>query len=156
MEEQLRYYFYDGNVETATTEIRGWQELTSEEIEQYMTGLYDISINIDGIYSFILRVDQKIDLEEYKLNRIKDLSALSLSVGEIIAPTYMFNNCLLSKDMEELGEIPIYKNWRDVLNEYKNKRIALRNEFYRLKTVVENANSQEEIDKLFTIDIFKL
>ena len=58
--------------------------------------------------------------------------------------------------MEENGETPIYENWEDVLNEYKNKRIALRNEFYRLKAVVENATTKEEIDNLFTINIFML
>ena len=56
--------------------------------------------------------------------------------------------------MEETGEIPIYPDWRDVMNEFKSKRVALRNEFYRLKSVVENATSKEQIDSLFTPKIF--
>ena len=79
-----------------------------------------------------------------------------MSVGEIVAPTYKFHNCLLSKEMEENGEDPIYPDWREVMEEFKNKRIALRNEFYRLKTVVESSKTQDEIDQLFTPNIFIL
>ena len=155
MDEQVRYYFYNGVVETATAIINGWQELTKEEIQLWLTGDYEVQFT-NNIYSLILRKHIVFDLEQYKLDRIKDLSNLSLSIGEIIAPSYIFNNCILSKEMELIGEIPIYVNWRDVLNDYKNKRIALRNEFYKLKNDIENFSTKEEIDVLFENNLFVL
>lgn len=157
--DNLRYYFFEGRVETATTEIKlpGWQQLTQEEIEIYKSGDYSSIEKFNDRYTFakIITINQ-FNLDTYKVEKIQELSYLSLSVGEVVAPTYKFHNCLLSKEMEENGEDPIYHDWRVVMNEFNSKRIALRNEFYRLKSVVENANTKEEIDSLFTINIFML
>ena len=155
----MYYYFYNYKVETATVEITlsDWQPLTKEEIIIYQNNDYNNIEFINNKYCFTKNISlNQFNLEIYKIEKIQELSYLSLSVGEVVAPTYKFHNCLLSKEMEENGEIPIYPNWRDVMNEYKKKRIDLRNEFYRLKTVVENAVTKEEIDSLFTIDIFIL
>ncbi len=158
MEEYI-YYFFNFKVETAVTEINlpGFQRLTSGEIEIYKTGDYDSISKFNDLYCFAKNVNlNQFDLNIYKAEKIKELSYLSLSVGEVVAPTYKFHNCLLSKEMEENGETPIYLNWRDVLNEYKCKRIALRNEFYCLKSVVEKATSKKEIDSLFNDNTFLL
>lgn len=157
--EDFLYYFYNYKVETSDVQIyaEGWQELTSEEIEIYKSGYYSSIEKINDNYCFSKSITiNQFNLETYKIEKIQELSYLSLSVGDIIAPTYKFHNCLLSKEMEETGEIPIYPDWRDVMNEFKSKRVALRNEFYRLKSVVENATSKEQIDSLFTPKIFLL
>ena len=153
--DNLRYYFFEGKVETATTTIHGWQELTAKQIEQYSTGDYDVAF-VNDKWDLVLHVEPIFDLQQYKLDKIKELSYLALSVGNRVAPNYKLDNCILSKEMELNGETPIYENWRNVMNEYKNKRTEIRNEFYRLKYIVENANSQTEIDSLFTINIFIL
>ena len=157
--EDYIYYFYNYNVETATTEIKlpGWQKLTESEIEIFKSGDYSSIEKINDHYYFSKSITiNQFNLETYKIEKIQELSYLSLSVGEVVAPTYKFHNCLLSKEMEENGETPIYIDWRDVMNEFKSKRVALRNEFYRLKSVVENATSKEQIDSLFTPKIFLL
>ena len=155
----MYYYFYNYKVETATVKIwlEDWQELTPEEIEIYKSGDYSSIEKINDRYTFtgIVNVNE-FNLDTYKVEKIQELNYLSLSVGEVVAPTYKFHNSLLSKEMEEAGENPIYPDWRAVMNEYKCKRIALRNEFYRLKSVVESANTKKEIDSLFTINIFML
>lgn len=155
MEEQLKYYFYNNRIETATTEIRGWQQLNKEEIDNYLTGNYEVIFNVDK-YELKLQQEVPFDLIQYKADVIRDLSALSLSVGEIVAPTYKFNNCLLSKFMVENNETPIYDNWLEIMNDFKNKRIALRNEFYRLKSLIEQALNKENIDILLTENLFLL
>ena len=155
----MYYYFYNYKVETATVKIwlEDWQELTQEEIIIYQNNDYDNIEFINNKYCFTKNISlNQFDLSSYKAEKIKELSYLSLSVGEVVAPTYKFHNCLLSKEMEENGEDPIYPDWKEVMEEFKNKRIALRNEFYRLKSVIENAITQEEIDSLFTINIFML
>ena len=157
--DEFIYYFYNFNVETATTEIflPGWQKLTPDEITQYLDNDYIKIVKNGDRYSFSNESTTiPFDLDSYKNEKIRDLSYLRLSVGEVVAPTYKFNNCLLSKEMEENGEIPIYSNWREVMDEYKIKRIALRNEYYRLKSVVENAFTKEDIDQLFTPNIYIL
>lgn len=155
----MYYYFYNYKVETATVEITlsDWQPLTKEEIIIYQNNDYNNIEFINNKYCFTKNISlNQFDFNSYKTEKIKELSYLSLSVGEIVAPTYKFHNCLLSKEMEENGEDPIYPDWREVMEEFKNKRIALRNEFYRLKTVVESSKTQDEIDQLFTPNIFIL
>ena len=157
--ENLYYYFYNYNVETATVKIllEDWQELTQEEIEIYKSGDYSSIEKINDHYCFSKSITiNQFNLETYKIEKIQELSYLSLSVGEVVAPTYKFYNCLLSKEMEENGEDPIYTDWKVAMNEFKSKRVALRNEFYRLKSIVENAETKDEIDQLFTPNVFIL
>ena len=58
--------------------------------------------------------------------------------------------------MEENAETPIYSNWRVIMEEFKNKRIALRNEFYRLKSIIEQAETKEAVDAIFIENVFIL
>lgn len=154
----LIYYFHENNIETATTEINvaGWYKFTEKQTTDYLANPNLLPFWNGSSYDLIDYVPPIFDLEPYKIEKIKELSYLSLSVGNVVAPAYKFDNCMISKFMEEKGEDPIYDNWEYVLTDYQNKRIALRNEFYRLKTIVENAITKEEIDSLFTIDIFQL
>ena len=156
--ENTIFYFHENNIETATTEINvaGWFKFTEEQTAAYLANTDLLPYWNGSSYELIDYVPPIFDLDTYKLEKIQELSYLSLSVGNVVAPAYKFDNCMISKFMQENGENPIYSNWEEVLNDYKNKRIALRDEFYRLKVVVENATSKEEIDGLFTIDIFQL
>lgn len=159
MNEQLRYYFFNKKVETATTEIKlpGWQQLTQEEIEIYKSGDYSSIEKFNDRYTFaMINTVNQFNLDTYKFEKIQELSYLSLSVGEVVAPTYKFHNCLLSKEMEENAETPIYSNWRVIMEEFKNKRIALRNEFYRLKSIIEQAETKEAVDAIFIENVFIL
>lgn len=154
--DEFIYYFYNFNVETATTEIflPGWQKLTQEEIEIFRSGNYSKIEKVYNHYCFSDIIDLSLfNLTEFKNNKISDLSQMCLAIGDSIAPNYKFDNCLLSKEMEENGETPIYSDWREKLNDYKNKRIFLRNEFYRIKSLIEKSESREEIEILFTPNI---
>jgi len=156
--EDFIYYFYNYKVETATVEINlpGWQKLTDDEIEIYKSGNYHSINKFEDRYCFSSLIDTSFfDFDQYKLLKIQELSQLSLSVGEDIAPTYRFHNCLLSKEMEENGEIPIYSNWREVMQDFKIKRINLRNEFYRLKSIIENAADKNELDLVISEKTFR-
>lgn len=42
MDENYRYYFINGKVETATTELFNFQELTETQISNHLTGLYEV------------------------------------------------------------------------------------------------------------------
>ena len=147
--ETLRYYFFENKVETATTEIRGWQELTQKQIENYLAGGYDI-VFINDKYDLVLHVDIPFDLDFYKESKISEMSILSLEIGESIAPDYRLHNCILSKEMELNGETPIYSDWQIRLDDYKNKRIYLRDEFYRLKSLIEVSETKEQIDYIIS------
>ena len=153
----MYYYFYNYKVETATVKIwlEDWQELTQEEIIIYNTGNYKRIIKHDNKYIFDNTDYSIINLTELKQNKISDLSQMCLAFGDSIAPNYKFNNCLLSKEMEENGETPIYLDWREQLADYTNKRIYARNEFYRIKKLIEDASTMEEIISIFTLDILK-
>ena len=153
----MYYYFYNYKVETATTKIylEDWQELTSEEINIYESNNYKCIIKFGNIYKFDNTDLPEINLDELKQNKILELSKICLDFGESIAPNYKFSNCILSKEMEESGENPIYTNWRDQLNEYTTKRIFVRNEFYRIKTLIENSTNIDELLSIFTLDILK-
>lgn len=151
--EALKYYFFEGRIETATTEIRAWQELTSEEVENYLTGNYDVVFS-DNKYCLQLHTEPPFDLAFYKESKISEMSLTSLAVGETIAPDYRLHNCMLSKEMEANGETPIYSDWETKLNDYKNKRVFLRNEFYRLISLIEVAETKEQIDNIVSNNQF--
>lgn len=147
--EGLRYYFFEGRVETATATIHGWQELTTKQIENWLKGGYDV-VFVNNKYDLVLHVEPPFDLAFYKESKISEMSILSFEVGETLAPDYKLRNCLLSKEMELNGETPIYLNWRDVMDDYKNKSVYLRNEFYRLKGLILSANTNEDIDNIIS------
>lgn len=145
----LFYYFYKNKVETATVEITspGWQSLTSEEIITYKNNDYDKIVFIDNKYYFI-KNNITIDLEEYKNSKIGLLSMQSFDIAETIIPDYKYKNCLISKNLVERGEDPIYENYIDIMLEYENSRVWVRQEFYRCKEAILKATSIEEIDNI--------
>jgi hypothetical protein len=147
MEEHL-YYFFDYKVETATVEIHlpGWQKLTEEEINIYKSGEYKRIVKTNNHYSFC--INDEFDLEQYKRIKIEFISGESFARGEQIIPDYKYMNCLISKGFVERGESPIYNNYIELMQEYECVRRDLRNEFYRCKSLIENAKTKEEIDQI--------
>ena len=147
--EDYIYYFFNNKVETATTEIKlpGWQQLTQEEIIIYQNNDYDNIEFINNKYCFTKNIIN-INLDEYKTSKIEKLSCLSFILGEEIIPNYKYNNCLISKNLVERGEEPIYPNYLNIMIEYENSRVFLRKEFYRCKGLIESATTKEEIDNI--------
>ena len=145
----MYYYFYNYKVETATVKIwlEDWQELTQEEIIIYQNNDYDNIEFINNKYCFTKNIIN-INLDEYKTSKIEKLSRLSFILGEEIIPNYKYSNCLISKNLVERGEEPIYPNYLNIMIEYENSRVFLRKEFYRCKGLIESATTKEEIDNI--------
>lgn len=143
----IRYYFINGNVETATTELYNFQELTETQISNHLTGLYDVVL-ANNQFDLIEHIEPPFDLPFYKDSKISEMSALSLEVSKTLVPDYKLNNCVLSKISEEIGETPIYYDWRIKIIDLKAKSLYLRNEFYRLKQLIEVAMTKEQIDSI--------
>ena len=145
----MYYYFYNYKVETATVKIwlEDWQELTQEEIIIYQNNDYDNIEFINNKYCFTKNIIN-INLDEYKASKIEKLSRLSFILGEEIIPNYKYSNCLISKNLVERGEDPIYPNYLNLMIEYENSRVSLRKEFYRCKGLIESATTKEEIDNI--------
>lgn len=147
MENNEKYYFINGKVETATTSLFNFQELTENQISNYLTGLYDVAL-INNKFDLILHVDPIFDIDFYKESKISEMSTLSLEVAKTLVPDYKVNNCVISKISEEMGSTPIYTDWRERIIDLKLKSIYLRDEFYRLKSLIEHAETKEQIDNI--------
>jgi len=146
--EDFIYYFFNYKVETATSEINlpGWQKLTQEEIIIYKTCNYKRIVKNDNIYCFSNEDD--FNLDQYKQIKIDLISGESFTKGEQLIPDYKYRNCLISKGLIERGEVPIYDNYIDLMHEYEDLRKDLRTEFYRCKTLIEQAINKEEVDNI--------
>lgn len=147
--DNLFYYFYKNKVETATVEITfsDWQPLTKEEIIIYQNNDYDNIEFINNKYCFTKNIIN-INLDEYKNSKIELLSNQAFDIAERILPEYKYKNCLISKNLVERGENPIYENYMDIMLEYENSRVLIRQEFYRCKEAILKASSITEIDNI--------
>lgn len=147
--EDFLYYFYNYQVQTSDVPIyaEGWQALTSEEIFMYKNDNF-LPVTKKGSTYCFHNIEEDFDLEQYKKIKIEYLSGESFTRGEQIIPNYKYTNCIISKNLVERGEDPIYPDYLDIMIQYEHSRVSLRKEFYDCKKLVELATTKEEIDNI--------
>lgn len=148
----LIYYFHENNIETATTEIKaaGWYRFTDEQMQAYLSNQNLLPFWNGSSYELIDYVPPLFDLDNFKIMKLSDMSNLSLMIKEQKYPYYRYQNSMSSLNMIMRGEEPIYSQQTaaDIIQEYDHKFKAFRDEFYRLKSLVEVAEGVEEIDEI--------
>lgn len=150
--ENTIFYFHENNIETATTEInvKGWYKFTDEQTTAYLVN-QNLLPYFNGVsYELIEHVPPIFDIENFKIMKLSDMSNLSLMIKEQKYPYYRYQNSMSSLNMIMRGEEPIYsqENAADTIQEYDHKFKAFRDEFYRLKALIEVAKTIEEIDSI--------
>lgn len=149
---ELIYYFHENNIETATTEINasGWYKFTDEQTSAYLSNKTLLPYWNGSCYELIDYVPPVFDLANFKLMKLSDMSDLSLMIKEQKYPSYRYQNAVSSINMISRNEEPIYTHEvaDAIIQEYDNKFKEFRDEYYRLKGLIEVAQSVEEIDNI--------
>jgi hypothetical protein len=86
----------------------------------------------------------ELSLEDYKKERLSILSAMSIDRSEELIPAYRLRN-LISGVYDETTD----PKSSELLGEIKRVDSALRDEYYRLKSEMDAAESVEDVDGVF-------
>jgi hypothetical protein len=144
------YYFREGNIETATTEIelQGWQMFTAEQTEAYLANPNLLPYKNGEFYELIDHNPPVVNIESFKLMKLSDMSNLSLMLKDEKYPFYKYQNAMSSLNMILRGQEPIYskKESENIIELFDTKFKMFRDEYYRLKACIEVATTPEEID----------
>jgi len=150
--DNLIYYFHENNIETATTEInvKGWFKFTDEQTAAYLSNKNLLPYWNGSSYELIDYVPPVFDIENFKLMKLSDMSNLSLMIKEQKYPSYKYQNAISSLNMIARNEEPMYslEVANTIMQEYDSKFKAFRDEYYRLKGLIEVSQSVEEIDNI--------
>ena len=150
--DNLIYYFHENNIETATTEInvQGWYKFTDEQTSAYTANKNLLPYWNGSTYELIEYVPPIFDLANFKLMKLSDMSNLSLMIKEQKYPYYKYQNAMSSLNMIMRNEAPIYTHEvaDAIIQEYDNKFKAFREEYYRLKSLIEVATTLEQVDEI--------
>lgn len=148
----LIYYFHENNIETATTEIKavGWYKFTAKQTADYLANLNLLPFWNGTSYELIEHVPPIFDLDNFKIMKLSDMSNLALMIKEQKYPSYKYQNAMSSLNMISRDEIPMYSQSESetIIQEFDNKFKAFRDEYYRLKGLIDIAQSVEEIDSI--------
>lgn len=146
------YYFHENNIETATTEINavGWYRFTDEQTSAYLDNKTLLPYWNGSSYELIDYVPPVFNLDNFKLMKLSDMSNLSLMIKEQKYKSYKYQNAMSSVNMIARNEDPMYslEVANTIMQEYDSKSKAFRDEYYRLKGLIEVAQSVEEIDTI--------
>ena len=89
------------------------------------------------------------DLVSYKISAIERISKMSLMRMEKLNPTYQTLNTILSCISKHgFNSASIYDDYQYRISKIMNTSSALRYEFYRMKFLIEKADSDEEIETI--------
>ena len=156
--ENTIFYFHENNIETATTEINvaGWFKFTEEQTAAYLANTDLLPYWNGSSYELIDYVTPVFNLDNFRLMKLSDMSNLSLMIKEQKYPYYRYQNSMSSLNMIMRGEEPIYsqETAADTIQEYDHKFKAFRDEFYRLKALIEAAEGIQEIDLICFNNLF--
>lgn len=148
--ENTIFYFHENNIETATTEINvaGWYKFTDEQTAAYIANPNLLPYKNGEVYELIEHVPPVFDIENFKIMKLSDMSHLSLMIKDQKYPSYKYQNAMSSVNMIARNEEPMYslEVANSIMQEYDSKFKASRDEYYRLKALIEVAETVEEID----------
>lgn len=148
--ETLIYYFHENNIETATTEInvQGWQRFTDKQTSDYIANSNLLPYWNGSSYELIEHVPPVFDLDNFKVMKLSDMSNLALIIKDAKYPSYKYQNAISSLNMIGRGVDPIYSQEvaESIIQEFDNKFKLFRDEYYRLKGLIDVAITVEEID----------
>lgn len=158
--DKLIYYFHENNIETATTEINadGWYKFTDEQTYAYLANKTLLPYWNGSGYELIEHIPPVFDLANFKLMKLSDMSNLSLQIKEQKYPYYRYQNAVSSLNMISRNEEPIYTHEQAdaIMQEYDSKFKAFRDEYYRLKSLIEVATIPEQVDEICFSNQFDL
>ena len=148
--ENTIFYFHENNIETATTQINvaGWYKFTEEQTAAYLANPNLLPYWNGSSYELIDYVPPIFDIENFKIMKLSDMSNLSLMIKEQKYPSYKYQNAMSSVNMISRNEDPMYplEVANEIMQEYDSKFKAFRDEYYRLKALIEVVKTVEEID----------
>lgn len=89
------------------------------------------------------------DLSSYKIAAIDRISKMSLMRMEKLNPTYQTLNTILSCINKHIfNSVSIYDDYQYRISKIMDCSASLRDEFYRMKFLIENAENDEEIETI--------
>lgn len=141
----MKHYFNTSNwkiVRTASETVPPFFKEFTEEQEEFI--LLHPEASYFEIQNTELISDRPFNMEQYKLDKINELSELSLLRIREIIPEYRVTNALAGIYTEETQP---KKN--EILEKYNIIGTKLRQEFYRLKQLITHAIDKEEIDHIY-------
>ena len=132
----MNYYIIDNRIigfeNELDNELYNYQKLTKEQADFYE--LHKCSLQ--EVLNLALNPIYEPSLQELKEQKILEYSELAFDIRREIIADYKIDNAALD----------IYDEIE--MNRIKSVIQAFRNEFYRLKALVENANTIEELNNI--------